>query len=65
MPPDAPTLWRRHSSALKVLRRWDVDRGDAPSRWQCIEWAYGPVERNQELTEKFDEFRASLGSYFT
>ena len=49
---------------LKVLRRWDIDRGEAPSWWQFIDVIYGPVPANVELKNEFNKFRESVPDYF-
>jgi hypothetical protein len=49
---------------LKILRRWDIERGAAPSWWQFIEAVYGATAVNDELMREFDAFRASLPSFF-
>jgi hypothetical protein len=49
---------------LKVLRRWDVDRGEAPSWWQFIEVVYGDVPANTEVENAAENWRASLPGVF-
>ena len=49
---------------LKVLRRWDMDRGEAPSWWQFVEVAYGDVPTHTEVEEAADSWRSSLPAVF-
>lgn len=57
---------RKHTphDLLKVLRRWDLERGQAPSWWQFVAAAYGAVAVNDELQEEFEAFRATLPTFF-
>lgn len=53
------------SGLIRVLRRWDLERGPAPSWWQFIEATYGGDRGvNDELSREFDAFRAALPTFF-
>lgn len=49
---------------LKVLRRWDLDRGAGPSWWQFVEVTFGSAPASQELEDEFNEFKTSVPNYF-
>jgi hypothetical protein len=49
---------------LQVARRWDVDRGLAPSWWQFIEAVYGGVPPNTLLQAGFKKWRDGLKDRF-
>jgi hypothetical protein len=49
---------------LKILRRWDIDRGAASSWWRFVEAIYGDVPVSDELQAESDAYRKTLSDYF-
>jgi hypothetical protein len=52
------------SGLLRVLRRWDVDRGVAPSWWQFMEYVAGQTKRNRFLVEESERWREDIKAHF-
>ncbi|HAM45122.1 MAG TPA: hypothetical protein DCM67_08915 [Propionibacteriaceae bacterium] len=49
---------------LRVLRRWDVDRGSGPSWWQFMEWLAGPVLLSRHIKEEMGRWKDEVRSHF-
>lgn len=49
---------------LRILRRWDTDRGVGPSWWQFMEWLAGDVRPNRHLAEEIARWKDEIRSHF-
>lgn len=49
---------------LRILRRWDTDRGVGPSWWQFMEWLAGDVRPNRHLVEESARWQGEMHSHF-
>lgn len=49
---------------LRILRRWDTDRGVCPSWWQFMEWLAGDIRPNQHLMEESARWQGEIHSHF-
>ncbi len=49
---------------LRILRRWDTDRGVGPSWWQFMEWLAGDVRPNRHLAKESAHWKDEIRSHF-
>jgi hypothetical protein len=49
---------------MRILRRWDADRGVGPSWWQFLEWLAGDVRPNRLLAEESASWKDEIRSHF-
>jgi hypothetical protein len=49
---------------MRILRRWDTDRGICPSWWQFLKWLAGDVHLNRHLAEESARWKDEIRSHF-
>jgi hypothetical protein len=59
-----PSFGGTPPGVLRILRRWDTDRGAGPSWWQFMEYLAGDVPANRQLVAESEAWRQEIKSHF-